>query len=64
VLKLVLVTACLAGLAACSYTQRDVALVPTERQVITTVPAPPVVTTPGSTVYHYEEYKNNPWLPY
>lgn len=62
-LKLVVIAMCLAGLSACSYTQRDVALVPAERQVITTVPAPPAPAS-GTTIYRYEEYKSDPWLPY
>lgn len=59
--KLAIAAACLLGLSACSYSQRDVALVPAERQVVT-VPAP--VT--GTTVYRsYEVYEDDdPWMPY
>ncbi|GEM_PF-4950808 len=60
--KLVVIVVCVAGLTACSYTQRDVALVPVERPVITTVPAPQAPA--GTTIYRYEEYKADPWLPY
>lgn len=62
--KLAIIAACLLGLSACTYTERDVALVPAERQVITTVPAPAPVT--GTTVYRsYEVYDNDDrWLLY
>ena len=60
--KRVIIAAVLLVLPACTYTERDVALVPAERQIITTVPVPPA----GTTVYRsYEVYDDDDsWLLY
>lgn len=60
-LKSVAIIGCLLGVSACSYTQRDVALVPAEPQIVT-VPAPATSTT----VYRSYQLRDDDdlWLPY